>query len=302
MSCSAVRGISGNANTIAAPDIVSSGFIALPDVYENKPLIGLRDIGCASSLRGVAKDDDARGPIARNIERLRTARGWTQTQLAERMGTKQSRVADWEAARYPSLKLDSAIALAKAFEIRIDELIHELDIEYDKIAWRPAHDAPNDEIRTEVDTDDGQIEFVSVPMVAGRIAAGPPLILDELDTAGYIAFPPALLAQLGVTKAKCVRVGRYERSMHPTIRPDDTVLLDCSDARRENPRNGRIYAVNVEEGSTLKRVVLVGGVVTLHSDNLDKSEYPIRTIECDDDTQLRSIIVGEAVWCGTSLL
>lgn len=155
--------------------------------------------------------------------------------------------------------------------------------------------------RTEIDTADGRREFVPVPVLSGRIAAGPPLVVDERDIADYAAFSPALLTQLGVTTPYCVRVGRYERSMLPTIRPGDTVLLDCSEARRENPRKDRIYAVNVEEGSTLKRVVVAGGTLMLISDNLDKDEYPVRTIEWDGDTELRSIIVGEAVWCGTSL-
>lgn len=154
----------------------------------------------------------------------------------------------------------------------------------------------------EIQTTDGGKEFTSVPLLAGRIAAGPPLIVDEQDIADHLAFGRSFISQLGVTKPVCVRVGRYERSMMPTIRPGDTVLLDCSDAKRENPRKDRIYAVNVEEGSTLKRVAIVGGIVTLSSDNLDKDEYPMRTIECDDNTELRNIIVGEAVLCLTSLL
>lgn len=156
--------------------------------------------------------------------------------------------------------------------------------------------------RVEVATDEGPQEFVSVPVLSGHIAAGPPLMVDEREVAGYAAFPPSLLAKLGVTKPVCVRVGRYERSMRPTIEPGDTVLLDCSDSRRDQLRKDRIYAVNVEEGSTLKRIAVVGGVLTLMSDNLDKDEYPVRAIECDSDAELRSIIVGEAVWWGNALL
>lgn len=154
----------------------------------------------------------------------------------------------------------------------------------------------------EIETADGNREFMTVPLLAGHIAAGPPLVVDDRDVADHLAFARTFISGLGVTKPICVRVGRYERSMLPTIRPGDTVLLDCSDAKRENPRKDRIYAVNVEEGSTLKRVAIVGGVITLCSDNLDKDEYPMRVIECEDDAQLRSVIVGEAVLCVTSLL
>jgi SOS-response transcriptional repressor LexA len=132
----------------------------------------------------------------------------------------------------------------------------------------------------------------------GRIAAGKPLVVDDLEVADYIAFPRAMLEAFGVTKPRCVRVGRNERSMFPTIHPDAIVLLDCSDAKRARPRNGRIYAVNVEMGSTLKRVTVAGGIVFLSSDNGDKAEYPMIEIRAevhDEDTELPRLIVGEAV-------
>jgi SOS-response transcriptional repressor LexA len=198
------------------------------------------------------------------------------------------------------------VALAKLYRIEATELFQALQADLEGRRVPSAQDLIRssrpgvDEVH--VETGEGRREFVSVPVLSGRIAAGPPLVVDERDIADHVAFSPALISQLGVTDPVCVRVGRYERSMIPTIRPGDTVLLDCSDAKRENPRNNRIYAVNVEEGSTLKRVAIVGGVLTLMSDNLDKEEYPVRTIECDSDTQLRSVIVGEAVWSGTTLL
>lgn len=169
-------------------------------------------------------------------------------------------------------------------------------------AFEPKTTKPPKIETVELETVDGPREFAVVPLLADRIAAGRPLVVRIEDIESHVAFPPALIDQLGVTKPYCVRVGRNERSMFPTIAPDSIVLLDCSDAKRENPKNGRIYAVNVDEGSTLKRVVIAGGVITLHSDNLDKKEYPSLTIEGEDGSEVSNIIVGEAVWCGTSLL
>lgn len=154
----------------------------------------------------------------------------------------------------------------------------------------------------EIDTPDGSAEFVSVPVLAGRIAAGAPLVVDDQEVVNYVAFAPSVLKKLGVTRPLAVRVGRRERSMYPTIKADDTVLLDCSDARRESPRAGRIYAVNVDEGTTLKRIAMSGEILTLIADNLDKDEYPLRTIDVSGDVELKSLIVGEAVWWGASLL
>lgn len=154
----------------------------------------------------------------------------------------------------------------------------------------------------EIDTPDGSAEFVSVPVLAGRIAAGAPLVVDDQEVVNYVAFAPSVLRKLGLTRPLAVRVGRRERSMYPTIMADDTVVLDCSDVRRESPRAGRICAVNVDEGTTLKRIAMSGEILTLIADNLDKDEYPLRTIDVSGDVELKSLIVGEAVWWGASLL
>jgi len=151
---------------------------------------------------------------------------------------------------------------------------------------------------------DGSSEFVPIARMEGRIAAGEPLAVNDFEILDYLAFPQEVLDQLGVRRefARCVRVGHNEMSMFSTIKPGDTVLLDCSPMHRNRPEDGRIYAVNVDDGSTLKRVVSVVDGLMLHSDNLDKSRYPIKTISFDDDTEMPARIVGRAVWAGGSLL
>lgn len=149
--------------------------------------------------------------------------------------------------------------------------------------------------------DDAVGEYVAVPVLADRIAAGPPLIIDETRIADHLAFSQSFLNHHGITRPICVRVGRYERSMMPTIQPGDTVLLDCADSRREQPKKDRIYAVNVEEGSTLKRVTMLGNTIALISDNIDKSDYYTRTIELDDETEITRVIIGQVMWKGQPL-
>lgn len=233
------------------------------------------------------------------IKKLREGREWTIEDLVRESGVSKMTISNIErGARDP--RKSSVDRLAVAFGFSDASGFYAL-LRSGELPGQPA--APTPQIQTvELRTAEGPEDFVVVPLLADRIAAGRPLVVREEDIASHVAFPPALIEQLGVTKPYCVRVGRNERSMFPTIPPDAVVLLDCADAKRENPKNGRIYAVNVEEGSTLKRVVIAGGVLTLHSDNLDKGEYPSRTVEAEDGVELSSIIVGEAVWCGTSLL
>lgn len=57
-----------------------------------------------------------------NIKEMRTKRGLTQKQLADRLGVKQQNISDWERGeRSPSVK--NLKKLADALNCRIDDLI-----------------------------------------------------------------------------------------------------------------------------------------------------------------------------------
>ena len=59
--------------------------------------------------------------FAEKVKQLRTARGWTQEQLAERVGVRRETIMRLEKAQYnPSLKL--AIDIARAVEAPIEDI------------------------------------------------------------------------------------------------------------------------------------------------------------------------------------
>jgi len=62
--------------------------------------------------------------IAEKIKALRKARRWKQTELAERLGAKQSMVARWENPKYENHTLKTIGRIATVFgvsiQIRID--------------------------------------------------------------------------------------------------------------------------------------------------------------------------------------
>ncbi len=70
--------------------------------------------------------------IVMNIKQLRKAKGWTQTQLAENIGTIQKVVANYEAGTTKP-PLERIIALAQTFEVSSDELIGLKEIKTDAI-------------------------------------------------------------------------------------------------------------------------------------------------------------------------
>lgn len=62
------------------------------------------------------------------ILRLRRDHGWTQAHLADLLGISQSSVSRMESGQYSAhqMKLSTAAALQKLFEIPIDELFKEI--------------------------------------------------------------------------------------------------------------------------------------------------------------------------------
>lgn len=138
---------------------------------------------------------------------------------------------------------------------------------------------------------------VRVNFLEDPIAAGPPLIVRDSEVLGTIPFDADWLHKLGVGKPVCVKVGDFEQSMMPTIRPGEVVLIDL--ARRADLENDRIYAVTIPGvGSTLKRIVLTPDAVLLVSDNPDKNRYKTVMFPRTDNDFEELLIVGQMVWHG----
>jgi phage repressor protein C with HTH and peptisase S24 domain len=193
----------------------------------------------------------------------------------------------------------AVVALAELYRAPEDWLLAALraDLKGERL---PASPDPSSASPITLEDDEAE-QFVAVEILDDKIAAGPPLTIDEADIAGHLAFSKRWLDRNGVTRPLCVEVGRRERSMMGTINPGETVLLDCSDERRLAPKTDRIYAINLEGGSTLKRVIVVPQGLLLVSDNPDKSEYPTRPVELQEGQSILDVIVGEVIWKGQRL-
>jgi transcriptional regulator with XRE-family HTH domain len=66
--------------------------------------------------------DEASESIGQRLARLRKERGWTQVELAERMGIIQSLISDYERDRL-RMNPDMVVRFAAALEITTDELL-----------------------------------------------------------------------------------------------------------------------------------------------------------------------------------
>lgn len=57
------------------------------------------------------------------IRELRQEKGWSQSELARRAGIKQGVLSYIESGRTPHPRIDTLMAIAKALEVPIDELL-----------------------------------------------------------------------------------------------------------------------------------------------------------------------------------
>jgi transcriptional regulator with XRE-family HTH domain len=70
--------------------------------------------------------------LADNLKRLRKKRGWSQTQLAEQIGSHLSHINRIETGKYnPSL--DVVQKLAAAFDVTIDYLVSDTDEDFKEV-------------------------------------------------------------------------------------------------------------------------------------------------------------------------
>lgn len=144
----------------------------------------------------------------------------------------------------------------------------------------------------------GPLEVVPIPLVADRIAAGPPAYIND-HVEGFEPLPAALLASLGVepSRAVLIRLGKNQDSMADTIPPGATVLVDRTPVERIIPR--QIYAVREEAGDSygcaVKRIVfdLPSRVLILLSDN--PAHLP-RAVRLRSGQPLHELIVGRVLW------
>lgn len=154
--------------------------------------------------------------------------------------------------------------------------------------------------------------YVAVPLVEQRVAAGPGLIPEHNIEDWMIVYTPALPILPGMRSLAAVRIGPGQTSMVPTLHPGDICLVDRRPIQDEPRPPGNIYLVQepVEtEGESpalaIKRVVFEHGRKDLrlqfYSDNA--VEHPPRSYGLKEryGGEIHRAIVGRVVWAWTDV-
>jgi len=81
-------------------------------------------VAAKTTKKRTSTPKEQRSPLARNLRALRSERGWSQAELAERIGVHLTHVSRVETGKYTP-GLEFVVEAARAFGITVDQLVSE---------------------------------------------------------------------------------------------------------------------------------------------------------------------------------
>ena len=134
-------------------------------------------------------------------------------------------------------------------------------------------------------------EFVTIPLVAGRIAAGRGIIVDEHIEDWVIMHKNIAGKRKNLIS---IRIDKKEgMSMYPTLKPEDIVIINRDD-KTITPQG--IYAVRIDEDCTVKRLQTLDDQLLLIPENTAGYKTQIINLRTNPDP-----VIGRVIWCSKKL-
>jgi phage repressor protein C with HTH and peptisase S24 domain len=136
-------------------------------------------------------------------------------------------------------------------------------------------------------------EFVSVPLVTGRIAAGRGSTIVDDQIEDWAIIHKSITGKR--TNLISIRIDEHDgMSMYPLLKPGDIVVIDRDDIALSP---NKIYAVRTNEGCTVKKLQQTDHQLLLIPENKGP-EYKTAII----DLRLNpKPIIGSVIWCSKTL-
>ncbi len=229
--------------------------------------------------------------VARQLRRVRGS--LTQAEFARLLGIKQQQYSRYEsgrrippddvllkAARYANLDVQAVVGqpiLAPEGAGLLGERLHPLAPEVRIVT--PEEARPHLEELERVEN------YIPIPLVADRAAAGDPLLIDEHDIEGYAVIYQSWLSEHG--RYSCVRL--KGDSMYPALDDGDIVCVNHARHDPETLRHKVIAAAVPGEGVTIKYLNWDQRSWVLEPENrLHRPIYVPRDQE---------VVVGAVEWC-----
>lgn len=213
----------------------------------------------------------------KNLKYLRKLRGWTQAQMADKLGIKRSLIGAYEESRAEP-RIDVLTSIGQIFKLTLDELfLEDLD--------QPGEGTYLDRRRAMMmaSTTEAKVQFVPMKAAAGYLAGYEDNeFLDELNTFTLPMLAPGFYRAFEI-------IGD---SMLPT--PSGSVVVGEKVEHLNDVKNNNAYiVVSRSNGIVYKRVVRNNKTkeqVTLVSDNPIFEPYPLDSIDIMEIWKAQMII------------
>ncbi len=234
--------------------------------------------------------------LAKRLRKVRTDRGLSQGQLANRLGNSPHLISQVEQGRCGLTNPRLSMA-AQTLGVSIDYLIgltdeqtpsHQLARELNAATAR-VRDLEDQQAQAGI-TDDG--DFIGVSPITP--AGGDGAVVDDERITGALKFRRDWLRKHGLDPRQCRVLHVMGESMEPTLVDGASILVNLARQRR---RDGRIYVVRTEDGLIVKRAGKDRtGNWQLVSDNPDQQTWPPRPWPPD------APMIGEVKWTGRTFV
>jgi SOS-response transcriptional repressor LexA len=133
-------------------------------------------------------------------------------------------------------------------------------------------------------------DFLTVPLVAGSIAAGRTIIVDE-NIEDWVVIHKNIKPK--TKNLVAIRIDKKEgMSMYPILKPNDIVIIDRDDMTI-TPHG--IFAIRIDDGCTIKRLQKSDETLLLIPEN---KEYKTQIIDLKAHPHP---IIGRVIWCSKTL-
>ncbi len=234
--------------------------------------------------------------LAKRLRKVRTDRGLSQGQLANRLGNSSHLISQVEQGRCGLTNPRLSLA-AQTLGVSIDYLIgltdeqtpsHQLARDLTAATAR-VRDLEDQQAQAGI-ADDG--DFIGVSPITP--AAGSGAVVDDERITGGLKFRRDWLRKHGLDPRQCRVLQVMGESMEPTLVDGASILVNLARQRR---RDSRIYVVRTEDGLIVKRAGKDrAGAWQLVSDNPDKQTWPTRPWPLD------APMIGEVKWTGRTFV
>ena len=214
--------------------------------------------------------------IGKKIRELREAKGWSQDDLAARLGVKQQAVGMYESwERFPRTTIHKFPAV---LERPISYFLGETPLADHSITWSSEKPA---------DADD----FLRIPVFdpdSVVLVGGAPQISSHAQIKDYAWINRRAVGRKSAAGLFCIFVEK--NSMEPILRNGAIVCVNTNIRPEKNPPRESIWAVRAGEGAVVKHIMYIDGELWLLSANPKHPDYP--AVKAPEGSQ----VIGRVIW------